>query len=137
MNRHVMKASAILFAVAAFAVCGPTVARADEIAVAKVPFAFMVHGERMPAGKYVISDDTMDASGVLTIESADGRHVALTTTIASSPEPMLSSWRPTLVFDRFGHHLFLADVDYDAGYAREIPLTSKGMERQLVAAKKG
>ncbi|MGE5245231.1 MAG: hypothetical protein ACM3SQ_13460, partial [Betaproteobacteria bacterium] len=125
--------STILLATAAIGAGSAAVARAGDLVVAKVPFAFMVHGELMPAGRYVVTDHTMDAQGIVTIESANGRRIASTITVPWSPSPASASGQPQLVFDKVDNQYFLVDVGYEGGSGREIPLSSANMMRQAMA----
>jgi hypothetical protein len=44
----------LALATAAVAIASATTARADERIIAKVPFAFVVHDTRLPAGEYML-----------------------------------------------------------------------------------
>ena len=108
---------------------GVSDARADERIVAKVPFAFIVHGVRLPAGDYTVTQNVFDGGGVFLIASADGRHAVytLTSPSASGKEPA----QPELVFEKFGEQYFLARVVPRDGDERKIVLTPSIMEREL------
>ena len=45
------------------------VARAEEMVVAKVPFAFVVNGVALPAGEYVITRDARQPDLIATAEA--------------------------------------------------------------------
>ncbi len=123
----------IVVGVAVMGMCSATVARANDLVVAKVPFPFLVNGDRLPAGKYVVSNAGSDGTGVLTVGSADGHRVALTITTPASEPPAGSSWTPKLIFDKVDGVYFLADVDYGRESGRQVPLTDAGMVREALA----
>jgi len=106
-----------------------SVGRAEERIVAKVPFAFMVGTAQLPAGSYVVKE--WDDPRIVTIESEDGRHVAITLTIAGSSE---SRPQASLVFEKFEGQYFLQRMTTADGSEREIVLTPARMERDLVTA---
>ncbi len=106
-----------------------SVARAGERVVVRVPFDFIVGTTELPAGNYVVTEDASDNQGLLSIESADGRQCAFALTIAATaPRPSQTE----LVFEKFENRYFLSRVASEGGLAREIPLTSKIMESELV-----
>jgi hypothetical protein len=119
----------LALATAAVAIASATTARADERIVAKVPFAFVVHDSRLPAGKYVIKTLSDDPS-VWVVASADGRQSVLITTIAGSSS--LTTANPELVFEKFDNQYFLARVVPADDSERDIPLTPARMEHEIV-----
>jgi len=105
------------------------VARADERVVVHIPFSFIVGTTELPSGDYVVTEDAGDNQNVLAIESTDGRHSVFALSIAAkSPRPE----RTELVFEKFENRYFLSKVANEAGPTREIPLTSKIMQAEIV-----
>ena len=76
----------------------------------KVPFAFTVNGQEMPAGTYsVLQDDAQ--SGTLLIQGAHSAAYVLTAPVATGSAPQDTS----LVFEKDGAHYRLMQVWDDAG----------------------
>lgn len=70
-------------------------ARAQEMAVVRVPFPFTVRGEELPAGRYEVVND----QGLVMIRGEDNRGEAILTTIpADGRDPAGDA--PALVFVR-------------------------------------
>jgi len=105
-----------------------SVARADERIVAKVPFAFIVHGVKFPAGSYTVTESA-SAGGVCRIASADGRQAIYVMTHPSSQDRTAD--KPELLFEKFGNDYFLSRVVPLDGNEREIVLTPAIMEHEL------
>ena len=95
--------------------------------VAHVPFAFIVGSSVMPAGEYVVKDES-DNDSVLAIASADGRRFATTLTIPASSDD--SSGQAQLVFDKVGSQYFLARVMPAGSEERDI-LVKPASEREV------
>ena len=123
-------------ALAAIATLGSTSpARADQLIETKVPFDFIVHDTRMPAGDYVIRirDASSGIQPVLVVESADGRRTALVMTFSDeSSGPDFAA--PEVSFQTYRHEHFLARVDPHRGGAHEVALTPAIMEKELLEA---
>ena len=134
MKKATLKVSWIVLATAAIAVGSASAARADEPIVtnAKVPFAFIVGGVRLPAGDYVVQE-MADGSPMVAIVSADGQKAALTLTIRWSSLGEAAA-QPELLFEKFGSEYFLARVVPSDGDGREIILTPSMMEHEIVKA---
>ena len=100
-------------------------ARADEEVVASVPFDFIVSGQRLPAGKYVVTQNR----ALVSIASADRRHFAF---VLMNPMSTGEAWTaPRLVFERIGEDHFLSQVVAGRKEASETLLTPAQMERQI------
>ena len=100
-------------------------ARADEEVVARVPFDFIVGGQRLPAGKYVVTQNR----ALVSIASADRRHFAF---VLMNPMSTGEAWTaPRLVFERIGEDHFLSQVVAGAKAGSEVLLTPAQMERQI------
>jgi hypothetical protein len=128
MTTMVFKAAGIVIAAGAIAGASARVAAADELVDAKVPFAFVVNGIRLPAGSYRVRQ--MDeGSSVLAIVSADGREFVLASTIPAGTDQPTSD--PQLVFQKFEGQIFLSRIVSASGTEREIILTPSIMETAL------
>lgn len=100
-------------------------ARAGEEVVAKVPFEFIVGGVRLPAGKYLVTQN----QALVSIASTDRRHFAFVLMNPMSSDE--AGPAPRLVFDRIGEDHFLAQVVAGDKVGSEILLTPAQMERQI------
>ena len=109
---------------------GAAAARADDqvLAVAKIPFAFIVGNVQLPAGSYIVRESSEDAN-VLEISTVDGAHTAWMFTIPSEPSGLSDT--PQLAFEDFDNHHFLSRVMPGNGIAREIVLTESTMKREI------
>ena len=103
-------------------------ARADEEVVARVPFDFIVSGVRLPAGKYLVTQN----QALVSIASADRRHFAFVLMNPMSFDQAVTE--PRLVFERIGEDHFLAQVVAGPKEGTEILLTPAQMERQIPRA---
>jgi hypothetical protein len=120
--------------VALLAMGSAAVARADERIVVHVPFSFIVGDTQLRAGDYVVTENFGDNDNVLSIESTDGREAVYALSIAASaPRPSHSE----LTFEKYENRYFLSKVSSEGGMAREIPLTSKIMESEIVRVQAG
>ena len=108
----------------------PSVARAEGVVTAKIPFAFIVGDTRLPAGDYTISE-TSSGPTVLLVESTDGTRVSFVSTIAATPTDG-DATQPDVEFQTVGKEHFLSRVDMHDGMAREVVLSPSIMEKELV-----
>ena len=100
-------------------------ARADKGVVARVPFDFIVAGQRLPAGTYVVTQDR----ALVSITSDDRRHFAF---VLMNPMSTDVPWTaPRLVFERIGEDHFLSQIVAGPKEGSEILLTAAQMERQI------
>ena len=105
-----------------------TTASADERLVVRVPFDFIVGRTELPAGTYVVTADSDNTQGLISIESTDGHQYVFALNIAAAaPRPSQTE----LVFEKFENRYFLSRVASEDGVAREIPLTARTMAREL------
>ena len=118
-------------AATALLAAGASAARAEELVVANVPFTFVVGKTELPAGEYVVKQIS-DEPAVVSIESADGRHVASAITIVGESAGLET--RPALVFKKLDGRYFLERMTSDDGLDREFVLRPVPMERNTVAA---
>jgi hypothetical protein len=112
----------------------PSVARADGLVTAEIPFDFIVGDTRMPAGDYTISE-TSTGPTVLLVESSDGTAVSFVSTIPTTSTGG-NATQPDVEFQTLGKEHFLSRVDMHDGMAREIVLSPSIMEAELVKAGK-
>lgn len=122
------------FVVALLALGTAAVARADERVVVHIPFSFIVGTTQLPAGDYVVTENFGDNDNVLAIESTDGREAVYALSISASGA------RPShteLTFEKYENRYFLSKVSSEGGMAREIPLTTKIMESEIVRVQAG
>ena len=120
--------------VAIMALGTAAVARADERVVVHIPFSFIVGTTQLPAGDYVVTEGVDDNENILAIESTDGRQAVYALSIsATPPRPSQSE----LTFEKFENRYFLSKVSSEGGIAREIPLTSKIMQSEIVRVHAG
>jgi hypothetical protein len=106
--------------------------RAGRLGItATVSFPFIVNNVEMPAGDYVVRDES-EGSGVLEIQSADGRHTAIVNTIPVNSSD--NADQPKLVFSELQGHHFLARVTDENGTTREIQLSPETMQQEIAQA---
>jgi hypothetical protein len=80
-------------------------ARAQETVIAKVPFAFVVHGTEMPAGNYEVTAD----NGILTIRGMDNRSASFAIAMpADGHDPAGDD--PSLVFVKYENQNMLSQI---------------------------
>jgi hypothetical protein len=130
MNINAKNTLFLMMSAAALSVGLPSVARADGLVTAKIPFAFIVGDTRLPAGDYTISE-TSSGPSVLLVESADGTRVSFVSTIAATPTDGDAA-QPDVAFQTVGKEHFLSRVDMHDGMAREVVLSPSIMEKELV-----
>ena len=93
----------------AFAMIAGVASARAEVVEAKVPFDFVVRGQTLPAGDYVIERDINQPS-VLVIRGKEGSHprVLVFTEPAGTHDP--AGERPVLRFTQHDSQYWLADV---------------------------
>jgi len=84
----------------------------------KVPFAFVVGGQHLPAGEYLVEE--MNGSGTLIIQGRGAGHAAAFHTISNGY--LVSNAGPELVFDSVGAQRVLARVLLSGGETRIVPM---------------
>jgi len=130
MNINAKNTLFLMMTAAAVSAGRPSVARADGLATANIPFAFIVGDTRLPAGDYTISE-TSSGPTVLLVESTDGTRVSFVSTIAAAPTDG-DATHPDVEFQTVGKERFLSRVDMHDGMAREVVLSPSIMEKELV-----
>ena len=120
----VVAAAAMLIALGS-----PSSARAQETRlVAHVPFAFVVGNSVLPAGDYVVKDESND-NAVLGIASTDGKRFVNTLTIPAAPENSMEL--SELVFDKVGSQYYLARVIAPGSEERDIVVRHAATEHEV------
>ena len=130
MNISAKNTLFLMMTAAAMSAGLPSVARADGLVTAQIPFAFIVGDTRLPAGDYTISE-TSSGPTVLLVESTDGTRVSFVSTIAATPTEG-DATQPDVEFQTVGKEHFLSRVDMHDGMAREVVLSPSIMEKELV-----
>jgi hypothetical protein len=100
---------------------GASAAMAQDSVVAKVPFAFVVNGVKLPAGNYTISRDT-NSPALMSIARADGRRSTLTMS-HSVDVNRATEQAPQLEFTKVGGQYQLSRIVLGYDYGRGITLT--------------
>jgi hypothetical protein len=103
-------------------------AQSDRMAVAKVPFNFVVDGSTLAPGDYQIK--TLSFSGEVSIRNTDGSAALLFLTFGADANR--ADQTAKLVFHRYGDQYFLAQVWFGAEtIGRELPKSKveRGVER--------
>ena len=115
--RSVTKKSALL--AAAFLVFTAGSASAGATVDVKVPFAFVVNGQTLPAGQYRVESDSQDPS-VVYIRGEHGTNASalMLTRPADGHDP--SGDTPSLTFTRHEQELRLTDIWQSGSQGREI-----------------
>lgn len=100
---------------AALVVLASGSARASTMEV-KIPFPFMIHGQTLPAGQYLVKDD----NGVVLFSGEKGTHagVFVMTTPLSGHDPAGSS--PALTFRHDENQYRLTNIWESATQGREV-----------------
>jgi hypothetical protein len=97
---------------------------------ANIPFEFIVGDKTLPAGEYTVKPAT--SGGALAIQNADGKGNVVRMT---GPTEQKTRGRARMVFHRYGHNYFLAEV-WDIGTnGRELAKSKqeRAVERELAS----
>ena len=113
----VVQKSALL-AVAVLMLAGGSAGAATMEMEVKVPFPFVVHGQMLPAGRYLVERES-DASVIL-IRGEHGNNAGMfvMTTLAGGDDP--AGGKPALTFTRHETQYRLADIWDADGHGRKI-----------------
>lgn len=111
--RFLIKKRALL--AAAFMVLAAGSARASTLEI-KVPFEFVVNGQTLPAGQYLVND----SAGVVQLRGEKGNHASMfvLTTPASGHDPAGDS--PAFTFRRYENQYRLTNIWQSGTQGREI-----------------
>jgi hypothetical protein len=126
--------SGIVLAAAAIAAGSASAAQVEDRVDAKVPFAFVVNGEQLPAGTYEVMEMS-EGPNVLIIRSADGRKTVSMMTITSSSSN--EDGDPKLLFEVIDNQHVLVGVDYGDGESRQLASNSSKADQPVVTAAHG
>jgi hypothetical protein len=109
----------LVFAVVALGLFAGS-AQAQEEMIVKVPFAFVVQGQTLPAGKYVVSRGSEDRSAmVLRGEDANSKSIAIVMTMpADGHDP--AGDKPALTFSRFENQYRLSTIWESASEGQQM-----------------
>ena len=133
MKKNILKGFTMLMLLVAVSLAAAVVsANAQSTAIkANIPFEFVVGDKTLPAGTYRATT-LSTARDALRIQSADGKDSALR---LSGPTEQKSKGQARMVFHRYGHNYFLAEV-WDIGTAgRELAKSKqeRAIERELAS----
>jgi hypothetical protein len=108
----------------AILICGASSAGAQERSriVVDVPFAFIVNGKTLPAGRYKVQKTLQDSDCVLYISQEGGREGTSFTT--SAAVDMSAPDKTGLIFHHYGSTYYLAEVVIESGNGYRLPLSS-------------
>jgi hypothetical protein len=114
-----MRKPVVVFALVVAVLLLPGVRKlsAQPVAVAKIPFPFIVEGAVMPAGEYRLAMRQGDQT-TMRIASTSGRVAAFVN--VSPAGAVTDTGEPTLVFRRIGNGYFLSKVNIPGEQGREI-----------------
>lgn len=91
-------------------------ARAQEAIVVNVPFPFLVRGEEMSAGKYLITAD----AGILSIRGTDNRSNAFALTLPADGRDPVGD-EPAVVFVHYENQHLLSQIWEPDGEGLALP----------------
>jgi hypothetical protein len=91
----------------------PALAMSPETLLVRVPFAFSVQDEMLPAGEYQIRPLSDLDRQVLELRSTDGRHALVVPSEDGSTASRTA--QPELVFHRYGQNEFLHAIQLPEG----------------------
>ena len=100
---------------------GASAAMAQDSVTAKVPFAFVVNGVKLPAGNYTISRDT-SSPAMVSIARADGRNATLTLSHSVYLD-RTTERSPKLEFSKVGGQYQLTRIVLGHDLGRDIDVT--------------
>jgi len=132
MKKNILKGFTMLMLLVAVALAAAVVsanAQSNPIK-ANIPFEFVVGDKTLPAGTYIAKPATN--GGALTIQSADGKNSAVRMT---GPTEQKNKSRARMVFHRYGHNYFLAQVWNGENTGRELAKSKqeRAVERELAS----
>ena len=98
---------------------------------ANIPFEFVVGDKTLPAGMYTVKSATT-AGNALAIQRSDGKNSAVRQT---GPTEQKNNSRARMVFHRYGHNYFLAEVWSGESTGRELTKSKqeRAIERELAS----
>ena len=130
MSKQFVKSLTMLTLVVGLALAATVVSAngqmTSQLAIADIPFDFIVADKTLPSGKYAVSKAT-DNGQVLRISSLDGKSSVIRLSISAIDTSKKQNAR--MVFHRYGQQYFLAQVWTGDSYGRELRQCQK--ERRL------
>ncbi|MEP6911846.1 MAG: hypothetical protein ABI923_03775 [bacterium] len=133
MKKNILKSFTMLTLLVAVALAGAVVsANAQSTSIkANIPFEFVVGDKTLPAGAYSVTTANA-AFDALRIQSADGKNSAVR---LSGPTEQKNKSRARMVFHRYGHNYFLAEVWNGGSNGRELAKSKqeRAIERELAS----
>ena len=132
MKKNILKSFTMLTLLVAVALAGAVVsanAQSNPIKV-NIPFEFVVGDKTLPAGEYLAKPAT--TGGALAIQNADGKGNVVRMT---GPTEQKNKSRARMVFHRYGHNYFLAQVWNGESTGRELAKSKqeRAVERELAS----
>jgi hypothetical protein len=108
--RTIMRIAVLVAGAILVGLVGTARASASNVLEVKVPFAFAVNGQILPAGKYMVERDDMSSSVLLIRGEGNKNHMAafVSTTPDGGHDPAGS--RPALTFTRHENQYRLSSV---------------------------
>lgn len=94
-------------------------ARAEDVARTTVPFSFVVNGQTLPAGQYIVHSDD-DNPAVVMIDGVTNRNAHAIVLTNPDYRQGRSGDAPNLTFIRKGNQYELATVWESADYGRDV-----------------
>src|SRR6267143_4942431 len=132
MKKNILKGFTMLMLLVAVALAAAVVsATAPSNPIkANIPFEFVIGDKTLPAGTYIAKPAT--TGGALAIQSADGKNSAVRMT---GPTEQKNKSRARMVFHRYGHNYFLAQVWSGESSGRELAKSKqeRAVERELAS----
>ena len=130
MSKQILKSLTMLTLVVGLMLAASVVSAngqstSDQV-VADIPFDFIVANKTLPAGRYTVRAATSDGQG-MSIRSRDGKSAAMI--LSNSVAEKSKERKARMVFYRYGHQYFLAQVWSGDSYGRQLHQCKK--ERNL------
>jgi hypothetical protein len=108
MKRTILTLTIAMAALLSPALVSHISAQSDFLLEVKIPFAFSICNEQLPAGKYTLKHASSSSTHWLAIRSEDNRIVELACTNDMQSPKNVEQGR--LVFNRYGDQYFLAEA---------------------------
>ena len=133
MKKNILKGTTMLMLLIAVSLATAVVsANAQSTAIkANIPFEFIVGDKTLPAGAYSVTT-VNGGRDALMIQSADAKNSAVR---LSGPTEEGNEGRARMVFHRYGHNYFLAEVWNGGNTGRELAKSKqeRAAERELAS----
>ena len=133
MKKNILKSFTMLTLLVAVALAGAVVsANAQSTSIkANIPFEFVVGDKTLPAGAYSVTTANA-AFDALRIQSTDGKNSAVRLSVQTEQK---NRSRSRMVFHRYGHNYFLAEVWNGETAGRQLAKSKqeRAIERELAS----